>query len=355
MALVLPRLIGMVAISVTISIAILLKFNGAVAGETQIKSVAHPQCWTREQLSAKPGEHRVLRKRHAYQPPAIKPTLAEFAPVPHELRGSIRRVDLPADKRWIALTLDYCEQPHEIAGYDGRIIDLLRDWNVPATLFLGGKWMQTHGNRTEQLMSDPLFELANHSEAHRNLRHLHGRALSREITGPQQAYEALRRSYTAKTCVANSTAHHAPPPRLTMFRFPYGACNTHALDAVNDAGLLAIQWDFSAWDSSLTQSAARIAKRMVTEVKPGSIILAHGNGRGYHTYEALRRAIPKLRAKGFKFVTVGEMLKAGKPVIADRCYNFRPGDTDRYGPRQQSRPKKNRQSKATPFWPTWNP
>jgi len=287
-------------------------------------------CWSDADLKAKPGERRIQRKRHAYRAPSNTPDLAHFAPVPRTLRGSIRRVDLPENKKWIALTLDFCEQMHEIAGYDGAIIDHLRDQNVAATLFVGGKWMRTHPQRTQQLMADARFELANHAEAHRNLRSLSGRALQREILGPQQVYETLRTKLATNACYKTTNAGSPLPERLTYFRFPYGACNRTALNAVNDAGLLAIQWDFSAWDSARSQSATRIAKRMLRDVRPVSINLGHGNGRGHHTAAALRIAIPKLRKKGYKFVTVSQLLAAGDPVIKQRCYNYRPGDTDRY-------------------------
>ncbi len=307
-------------------------------------------CWSDAALKAQPGERRIQRKRHAYSAPGDTPDLAPFTPVANALRGSIRRVLLPKDKKWIALTLDFCEQVHEIAGYDGAIIDYLRDENIAATLFVGGKWMRTHPERTLQLMADPRFELANHAEAHRNLRRLSGTALQREIRGPQQAYEALRAKLETKACFKNTSAISLPPERLTFFRFPYGACNKTALNAVNDDGLLAIQWDFSSWDSSRTQSATRIARRMVRDVHAGSIILGHANGRGHHTAAALRIAIPKLRKKGFEFVTVGQLLAAGEPVIKQRCYNFRPGDTDRYDTplRRRNKKKVQRGSGFTP-------
>jgi hypothetical protein len=69
---------------------------------------------------------------------------------------------------------------------------------------------------------------------------------------------------------------------------------------------------------------------MVNEAKPGSIIVSHANGRGWHTAEALPIAIPKLKAKGYKFVTVSELIAMGKPVITTECYDRKPGDTNRY-------------------------
>jgi hypothetical protein len=37
-----------------------------------------------------------------------------------------------------------------------------------------------------------------------------------------------------------------------------------------------------------------------------------------------------MKAMGYQFVTVSELLARGKPVIAPTCYDNRPGDTDRY-------------------------
>jgi hypothetical protein len=109
---------------------------------------------------------------------------------------------------------------------------------------------------------------------------------------------------------------------------------------VAQAGLLPIQWDVSTGDPSPTQSAQAIAREMINHTRPGSIIIAHANGRGYHTAAALPIAIPALRAKGYQFVTVSELLAAGQPVVVDSCYDSKPGDTDKYDmffkPRQVS-------------------
>jgi peptidoglycan-N-acetylglucosamine deacetylase len=56
----------------------------------------------------------------------------------------------------------------------------------------------------------------------------------------------------------------------------------------------------------------------------------HANGRGWHTAEALPGVIADLRARGFEFATVSEMLAKGEPVIADSCYERKPGDNARY-------------------------
>ncbi len=272
-----------------------------------------------------------VRGNRKFDAPISTAGLAPAAPVPEGLRGSIRRVDVPKGEKVIALTFDLCEQRGEIAGYDGRIFDYLRQQGVKATFFAGGKWIVSHRERIEQLMADPMFEIGNHTETHANLRLLNDAAIRQQVLAPQKAYEDARADLAAKQCIASSPdGINAIPQQLKVFRFPYGTCNPASLKAVNDAGMLAIQWDVATGDPDPHESAERIAGAMVNEAKPGSIIVNHANGRGWHTADALEIAIPKLKAKGYKFVTVSELITMGKPVIKPECYDRKPGDVNRY-------------------------
>lgn len=288
-------------------------------------------CWSADALAGLPQEKPITRgdKRFDASPAALP--LQPYNAVPQDLRGAIRRVKLTNGRKLIALTFDLCETNGEIAGYDGGIVDYLRAHKIKATLFTGGKWMRSHPVRTQQLIADQLFEMANHAEAHRNLRLLSADALAAEINGPQQAYETARANLAQTQCAREHNEQLATvPTRITLFRFPFGACHEASLDAVNDAGLLAIQWDLSTGDPAPAQSAAAIAAAMIRGTKPGSILIGHANGRGHHTAEALPIAIPQLVALGYEFVTVSELLAAGTPEIAATCYDTRPGDTDKY-------------------------
>ena len=86
----------------------------------------------------------------------------------------------------------------------------------------------------------------------------------------------------------------------------------------------------STGDPTPAQSAQAIAREILRGTRPGSILIGHANGRGFNTAKALPLAIPKLKAQGYTFVTVSELLAAGTPEIVSTCYNLKPGDTDRY-------------------------
>ena len=279
-------------------------------------------CWAEAELAAVPGEAlpRHPKAADAFLRPA---PAAALAPVTGALAGIIRRVE-PADGgKPIALTFDLCQTVSPIAGYDGAIVDYLRSQAVPATFFAAGRWLETHRTRAAQLAADRLFLLANHSFGHPDLHAASAARVESEILMTEAAL-ATTRDAAATACPATTST---PPMRL--FRFPYGSCAPSGVAAANTVGSVVIQWDVVSGDPDGT-SARTIERNVLPVVRPGSIVVMHDNGRGTHTAEALRTIVPKLRADGYRFVTVADLIRAGKPVAATACYVNRPGDTARY-------------------------
>jgi len=241
---------------------------------------------------------------------------------------SIRSVIPAHGEKIIALTFDLCEQADEIAGYDGAIVDLLRAEKVNATFYAGGKWMRSHPERTLQLMADPLFEVGNHAWTHGNLRVLRGVELTAQILWPQIQYQQLKEQLNTRSCAASIP--DSIPDQPTTFRFPYGTCDAVALQEVAAAGLYPVQWDIVTGDPSKKQTAQHIIDTVLKQIHPGAIIIAHGNGRGWHTHEALKTLIPALKKQGYQFVTVTTLLQSGKHVTAANCYETKPNDNLRY-------------------------
>lgn len=290
---------------------------------------ASQQCWTPQALAGTEAELKdVFNHKSLDLAPLKQVTLAPATPVAPDLRGSIRGVELPPGNKMIALTFDLCEENGYTSGYDGRIIDLLRAQGIKATFFAGGKWMETHPERAQQLIGDPLFEVGSHGLRHLDLSHVNAPTLEEEINLTEAAYARAKTALASRQCLVN-VSRPEPPARLTLLRFPYGRCNDKALAAAADAGLLSIQWDLVTGDPDPLVSAKTIANRILTKVHPGAIVVAHANGRGRNIAAALAIALPKLKEQGYGFVTVSELIAAGKPVIATSCYQEHPGDMTR--------------------------
>jgi peptidoglycan-N-acetylglucosamine deacetylase len=308
-------------------------FGNSRFDEARALERSAPACWSPDELAAKPVEDHVQRGVTQTFTAQTQDQLTGFSPIRPNMRGSIRSVRLPPGKKLVALTFDLCEGPHEVAGYQGDIVDFLRANNVKATFFMGGKWMMNHRERAQQLMSDPRFEVGNHTWAHRDLRLLTGSALTDEVKDAQLTYERIRRDLEDRKCVGpggNGLAQESAPKRLSLFRFPFGACDDKSLTEIAELGMLAIQWDVSSDDPDYKQTPDLMTKKTLHEIRPGSIVLFHANGRGWHTDDALPGIVSKLKAQGYKFATVKELLDAGEPVISSSCYDRTVGDTDRY-------------------------
>jgi len=300
----------------------------ALAGPPQV-------CWSPAALRFKPGEAAIATNVPQARVAHLRNRRDAGAPAQLWDHRPIRRVNLPpGSRKLIALTFDLCEQPHEVSGYQGAIVDYLRDQSVRATFFSGGKWLLTHQERAQQIMAGELFEIGNHTWEHRNLRVVSPDVMRSEIWQPQYAYAQVRANLEKRACLVSegNLAHQVAPSRMALFRFPFGACNPESMKAVQQAGLRSIQWDVSSGDAWKLQTADRMVRDVLKHVSPGSIVLFHANGRGWHTSEAVPRIVKELRARGYELVTVSELLSApgAQPVYSDTCYDFKPGDTDRY-------------------------
>lgn len=303
---------------------LLLSGVGAALGAAVLTSsaLAAPlRCFGPEDLAGRPDES--LPRQPTPSDAFVTPKPAAPGPaVIGGLAGIVRRVNLPEGEKAVALTFDLCQTRSPIAGYDGAIVDLLRANRVPATFFPAGRWLLTHRERAAQLAADPLFVLGNHSFDHPDLHAAPATRVASEIL-LTEAVLAATRDAAAVACGA------APTAPLRLFRFPYGSCAPDGAATANAIGSVVIQWDTVSGDPDGT-SAANIEANVMRTLKPGSIVVMHANGRGTHTAEALASIVPKLRAKGYRFATVPQLLAMGTPQAATECFITKPGDTLRY-------------------------
>jgi peptidoglycan-N-acetylglucosamine deacetylase len=104
-----------------------------------------PACWTPSDLAYHKGDERVQKAAARIAPP--QRSLAEYSPTAQ--RGAVRRVKLTAGKKLVALTFDLCEQPFEISGYQGGIVDFCaRTASRPRS-----SWAASGCSRTESARS----------------------------------------------------------------------------------------------------------------------------------------------------------------------------------------------------------
>ncbi len=122
---------------------------------------------------------------------------------------------------------------------------------------------------------------------------------------PLAAQRQLRRTNSAVRCATGVT------PRV--FRPPYGAWSRALVLSARLTGLRTVTWDVSPRDWE-APGAEAISERVVSTVKPGSIVLLHDERRASEqTVGAVDEILRELGGRRYEFVTVSELLGWGGP------------------------------------------
>lgn len=273
--------------------------------------------------AATPADQRRALPNNSAPPDRRMPQTL-LPPLPPEEQGTIRRVDVPVGDKVAALTFDLCELATVTTGYDAAIINFLRRERIPATLFIGGKWMRTHAARTRRLMAEPLFEIGNHAWTHGNFGIMGPDRMREQIFRTQAQYELLR-AEALRDAASEGRSMPDIPPVPTLFRLPYGRCSDQALKLLADAGLRVIQWDVVA-EAAADNSRPGLAGEVARRVRPGSILLFHANLVPKGSAALLEGTVRNLQRHGYRFVTVRELLSMGAPQRTRDGYFNKPGD-----------------------------
>jgi peptidoglycan/xylan/chitin deacetylase (PgdA/CDA1 family) len=232
------------------------------------------------------AQPRVAQKR----PPAVEPH-PKRRPSPvdkvlgytdYVLKGSPR-------KREVALTFDDGPSP-----FTPRIVRILRRRHAAATFFPIGQSINEYG-RYLRLVNRRGFPIGDHTYSHPLMGHLPRADQVRELDSQSALLKQAGVRY----------------PRL--FRPPYGSFDADTRALLHDRRMLMVLWNVNPQDYERPGSRA-IAARVVAAARPGSIVLMHdGGGDRSQTVAALPTIIRKLRARGFRLVTVARLIDDDPP------------------------------------------
>jgi CIC family chloride channel protein len=190
----------------------------------------------------------------------------------------------------IALTFDACPTRH-VPGFAPEIVDELVKAEVPATFFISGKWAESHPENLRMLAAVPFFAIALHGYRHHRLNGAAPATILGEIEDGRAALEKL-----------------GVRPQA-LFRPPFGDRPPGLAALAYRAGVTAVLWDVAPGDPSPNETAAAIERDVLRQAHGGSIIVLHVNGRGVGTAAAVPHLVTRLRERGFRFVTVEELVR----------------------------------------------
>ncbi len=204
-------------------------------------------------------------------------------------------------EKLVALTFD--DGPSQ---YTQAYLDILKRYDAKATFFELGQNVQGLPNVAKAVVDDG-HQVACHSHTHPLLTKLDAAGVQGELS---QGFEAIKNATGVET---------------TVLRPPYGEFKESTWLRSNGLLSLSVHWTQDSEDWRRPGVDAIVSKA-TAGVVPGSIILMHdGGGPREQDLEALPKIIEALQARGYKFVTLNELMQSDGSIPQDiKSGNARP-------------------------------
>ena len=183
------------------------------------------------------------------------------------------------------------------AAWDDAFLDgllsLLKAENVRATFFFVGAFAERYPEAVRKIVNAG-HEPGNHSMTHPDLSRAPAETVLSEIMSCGDTLERL-------TGV-----------RPTLFRAPSGAWTGETVRLAREAGLTTVQWSADSVDWK-DPSPETIEARILKKASPGGILLFHVGKE--NTLKALPGILSALKAEGYSFVSVSDLLLEGETFV----------------------------------------
>jgi len=188
--------------------------------------------------------------------------------------------------------MTFDDGPH--AQNTPRLLDMLKQRGIKATFFLVGECAAEYPQLVKRIVAEG-HEVGNHSWSHPQLSKMTDASVKEQLQKTQDA-------------IVNACG---VVPKL--MRPPYGAFTQRQQRWCNgEFGYKIILWDVDPEDWKYRNSE-HVESEILKHTVPGSIVLSHDIHKT--TVDAMPATLDTLIAKGFKFVTVSELLAMDRPVV----------------------------------------
>ncbi len=193
----------------------------------------------------------------------------------------------------IALTYD--DGP---STYTAGFVDELDKLGVPATFFVVGQLVSARASLARQMLRNGSM-IANHSWNHANL----GGGGAGASSQLRDTNAAIRRATGFTPC---------------LFRPPYGSTGSDLVRRVRAQGMTSVLWSVDPNDWR-TPGTGAIVSRVLAQTGSGAIILLHdGGGPRSQTLAALPQIVRSLKRRGYRFVTLTDLLGYSERVTLSK-------------------------------------
>ncbi|WP_042166495.1 polysaccharide deacetylase family protein [Paenibacillus gorillae] len=209
----------------------------------------------------------------------------------YEKRGEVIW-EVPLNEKKIALTFDDGPYPETTEP----ILDLLKEYDAKATFFVLGNRVRKYPDLLRREAQEG-HEIANHTFNHIYFR---GNTNLNTIEDEIVRTEELLVELTGK--------------KPFLFRPPGGFYNDNTIQVAKKLGYQTVLWSWHQDTNDWRKPGVNnIVKKVLGNARNGDIVLLHDyTPSSTQTVTALRTILPELKKRGFKIVTVSELIN-GEP------------------------------------------
>lgn len=204
----------------------------------------------------------------------------------------------------IALTFDACD-----GRTDTRILSALVENQVPATIFVTGKWLRRNAAAVAVLKAHPeLFEVENHG-----LRHLVPVDTPRSVYGQRAAgrINAIR----AEVIGGGDAIIAAGLPASHWYRGATAEYSASAIAAIRGLGYRVAGFSLNA-DQGASLGARAVEQRMA-HAQNGDVVIAHINQPKRASGLGVVKGIADLKARNVRFVKLSQVAEQGDDGVTN--------------------------------------
>lgn len=262
------------------------------ASTSQVKVLVAQQHQTHKKLIAKLIQEEKVRRLNSplpvqFQGKTIRDVQLNSQDKAIAREASTKPIAQRASAKLIALTFDDGPWPTTTS----QVLDVLKKNNVKATFFVVGKQVQQYPQLLKQIVAGG-HALGNHSWSHQ--------------------YQFFDESAAARELDETATlVYKISGIKTFLFRPPGGILNNGLAAYALNKKHAVIMWSADSRDWRYRRDSTQVLiDSVLEEAKPGGIVLLHdGGGDRSNTVQALPQLIAQLKKRGYKFVTVPELLE----------------------------------------------
>ncbi|RCJ33553.1 polysaccharide deacetylase [Nostoc minutum NIES-26] len=218
----------------------------------------------------------------------VAPATNQTLELPKAFQGTIvYQGKLKPNQKVIALTFDDGPSPKNTA----QVLEILKKNHIKATFFMLGQMVKYYPQIAKQVAADGDV-IGNHTW-HHWYRQMDVATAASEI---ENTADIIYKTTGVKT---------------TLFRPPGGFLHNGLADYAKNQKYAVIMWSELSGDAERrSPSVPAMVKNVLRSAKPGAIVLMHdGGGNRSRTVKALPVIIEGLKAQGYRFVTIPELLE----------------------------------------------